>query len=82
MNDEQQFAEIEKTMFDLDGAIQYASESIAKLRRGGAPAHLIEAMESCRDEIRSAHRRLLQRTYFARPETSQSQDAAEQTTLV
>lgn len=81
MNDEQQFAEIEKTMFDLDGAIQYASESITKLQRGGAPAHLIEAMESCRDEIRSAHRRLLQRTYFARPEAA-TKDEAGQTSLV
>lgn len=67
MNDEQQFAEIEKTMFDLDGAIQYADESIAKLKRGNAPAHLIEAMEECRDEVRAVHRRLLQRTYWGRP---------------
>lgn len=67
MNDEQQFAEIEKTMFDLDGAIQYANESIAKLKRGEAPEHLVEAMEECRDEIRAAHRRLLQRTYWGRP---------------
>lgn len=61
MNDEQQFAEIEKTVFDLDGAIQYANESIAKPKRGDAPELLIEAMEECRDEIRAAHRRLLQR---------------------
>lgn len=79
MNDEQQFAEIEKTMFDLDGAIRHAAETIEKLKRADAPAHLISAMESCRDDVRSAHRRLLQRTYFA--SEASSSPVGEQTTL-
>jgi len=80
MNDEQHFAEVEKTMFDLDGAIQYATESIAKLRQNGAPAHLIDAMEECRDEIRATHRRLLQRTSWAHPDTADG--ASEQASLL
>ena len=44
-----------------------ANESIAKLKHGDAPEHLIEVMEECRDEIRAAYRRLLQRTYWGRP---------------
>lgn len=80
MNDEQHFAEVEKTMFDLDGAIQYATESIAKLRQNGAPPHLIEAMEECRDEIRTTHRRLLQRTYWAHPDKPSG--TSEQTSLI
>jgi hypothetical protein len=71
MNDQQHFAEVEKTMFDLEGAIQYATESIAELRQNGAPVPLIEAMEKCHDEIRATHRRLLQRTYWAHPGSCQ-----------
>lgn len=80
MNDEQQFNEIEKTMFDLSGAIRYADKTIVKLRKADAPAHLIEAMETCRDDMQATHKRLMQGTYFAVPEARETESA--QTVLV
>lgn len=80
VNDEQQFAEIEKTMFDLSGAIRRADSTIEKLRHAGAPSHLIGAMECVQDEMKAAHKRLMQGTYFAVPEMRDR--ATAQTSLV
>lgn len=68
MNDEQQFNEIEKTMFDLSGACRRARKTIAALEKGQAPEHLIEAMRATLAEMEDSHKRLMQGTYWAVPE--------------
>ena len=68
MNDEQQFNEIEKTMFDLSGACRRARKTIGMLEKGNAPEHLIEAMRASLTEMEATHKRLMQGTYWAVPE--------------
>ena len=75
VNDEQQFNEIEKTMFDLSGACCGARETIAKLEKGNAPAHLIDAMRIVLSDTEAAHKRLMQGTYWAAPQMSAAGDA-------
>jgi hypothetical protein len=68
MNDEQQFNEIEKTMFDLSGACRRARRTIGMLEKGDAPEHLIGAMRTALGEMEGTHKRLMQGTYWAVPE--------------
>jgi hypothetical protein len=74
MNDEQQFNEIEKTMFDLSGACRRARRTIEALQKGDAPEHLIEAMRTTLAEMEASHKRLMQGTYWAVPEMRAGRD--------
>jgi hypothetical protein len=80
MNDEQQFNEIEKTMFDLSGACRRARRTIEGLQKGNAPEHLIEAMRTVLVEMEASHKRLMQGTYWAVPEMRAGNDAAQDAT--
>lgn len=75
MNDEQQFNEIEKTMFDLSGACRRARRTIKALEKGNAPKHLAEAMRVALDEMEATHKRLMQGTYWAVPEMRKAKSA-------
>ena len=75
MNDEQQFNEIEKTMFDLSGACRRARRTLATLEKGQAPEHLIEAMRTTLAEMEASHKRLMQGTYWAVPEMRAAKEA-------
>lgn len=75
MNDEQQFNEIEKTMFDLSGACRRARKTITALEKAKAPEHLIEAMRTTLAEMEASHKRLMQGTYWAVPEMRAAKDA-------
>lgn len=77
MNDEQQFNEIEKTMFDLSGACRRARRTIEALQKGDAPEHLIEAMRTTLAEMEASHKLLMQGTYWAVPEMRAGKDAPE-----
>jgi hypothetical protein len=68
MNDEQQFNEIEKTMFDLSGACRRARKTIVALEKAAAPEHLVDAMRMTLTEMEASHKRLMQGTYWAVPE--------------
>ena len=74
MNDEQQFNEIEKTMFDLSGACRRARKTITALEKAKAPEHLIEAMRTTLAEREASHKRLMQGTYWAVPEMRAGRD--------
>lgn len=76
MNDEQQFNEIEKTMFDLSGACRRARRTIEMLQKGEAPEHLVEAMSTVLAEMEASHKRLMQGTYWAVPEMRANKDAS------
>jgi DNA polymerase/3'-5' exonuclease PolX len=80
VNDEQQFNEIEKTMFDMSGACRRARRTIKELEKGKAPEHLAEAMRVALAEMEGTHKRLMQGTYWAVPEMREAKP--EQTKLL
>ena len=77
MGEDRHMEEVERTLFDLSGAVRYAKKSIDKLRKDGAEPHMVEAMEQAVVDMEAAHKRLMQRTYFAVPKAEE-----RQTTLV
>jgi len=77
MNDEQQFNETEKTMFDLSGACRRARRTIQALEKGNAPEHLAEAMRTALTEMEASHKRLMQGTYWAVPEMREPKGAQQ-----
>ena len=64
---ETHFAEIEKTLLYLSDARKRAEKAAKDLKRDGADAHLVAALESAERELEALGRRLMQQTYFAVP---------------
>ena len=64
---EAHFAEIEKTLLFVSDARKRAEKAAKELKRDGAEAHLVAALESAERELEALGRRLMQQTYFAVP---------------
>ncbi len=64
---ETHFAEIEKTLLYLSDARKRAEKAAKDLKRDGADAHLVAALESAERELEALGRRLMEQTYFAVP---------------
>ena len=64
---EAHFAEIEKTLLYVSDARKRAEKAAKELKRDGADAHLVAALESAERELEALGRRLMQQTYFAVP---------------
>ena len=64
---EAHFAEIEKTLLFVSDARKRAEKAAKELKRDGADAHLVAALESAERELEALGRRLMQQTYFAVP---------------
>lgn len=64
---EAHFAEIERVLLTISDARERAERTARELRRDGADAHLIEALEEAERELEALGRTLMQRTYFAVP---------------
>ena len=64
---EAHFAEIEKTLLYVSDARKRAEKAAKDLKRDGADAHLVAALESAERELEALGRRLMQQTYFAVP---------------
>jgi hypothetical protein len=65
--DEKHFAEIDVVMLYVEEARKRAERAAAELRREGADAHLVEALERGEEELSDIARRLRQGTLFAVP---------------
>lgn len=65
--DEEHFAEIDVAMLYVEEARSRAERAAAALRRSGADAHLVEALEQTQEELSEVARRLRQGTLFAVP---------------
>jgi hypothetical protein len=65
--DEQHFEQIDVAMLYIEEARSRAERAAGELRKLGADAHLVEAMEQSERELSDVARRLRQGTYFAVP---------------
>ena len=65
--DEQHFHEIDVAMLYVEEARARAERGADALRRAGADAHLVEALERAESELSEIARRLRQGTLFAVP---------------
>lgn len=65
---EAHFSEIEKVLLYISEARERATRARLSLVKEGAEAHLIAALEESENLLRNEHRRLLQQTYYAKPE--------------
>ena len=65
--DEQHFEQIDVAMLYIEEARSRAERAAGALRRAGADAHLVEAMERAQVELSDVARRLRQGTLFAVP---------------
>ena len=68
MLNEAHFAEIEKTLLYVSEARQRAERAVQTIRKDGAEAHLVEALEEAERALEALGRRLMQQTYFAVPD--------------
>lgn len=66
---EAHFAEIEKVLLYVSEARENAERSRLALEKAGAEPHLIDALRTAEDVLRREHRRLMQKTYYAVPES-------------
>ena len=64
---EAHFAEIEKTLLYVSDARKRAEKAAKELKRDGADAHVVAALESAERELEALGRRPMQQTYFAVP---------------
>ena len=65
--DEQAFEQIDVAMLYIEQARERTERATAEMRKLGADAHLIEAMERAQEELSDVARRLRQGTFFAVP---------------
>lgn len=65
---EAHFGEIEKVLLYVSEARERAERARLALVKDGAEPHLIAALQDSEDCLRSEHRRLMQRTYYAVPQ--------------
>lgn len=65
--DEQAFEQIDVAMLYIEEARARTERAVAEMRKLGAEAHLVEAMERAQDELSDLARRLRQGTFFAVP---------------
>jgi len=65
---EAHFSEIEKVLLYISEARERAGRARLALIKDGAESHLIAALEESENLLRSEHRRLLQQTFYAKPE--------------
>jgi hypothetical protein len=66
---EAHFTEIEKTLLFISDARQRAERAAQTIEKDGAEAHLVEALREAERELEALGRRLMQRTYFAVPDS-------------
>jgi hypothetical protein len=73
---EAHFAEIEKTLLYVSEARERAERAARTIGRDKGDIHLVEALERTEAELLALHRRLMQATYFAVPESSDQEQLA------
>jgi hypothetical protein len=78
---EAHFAEIEKTLLYVSDARKRAEKASKELKRDGADAHLVAALEAAERELEALGRRLMQQTYFAVPKDQLELEPVEELTL-
>jgi hypothetical protein len=66
---EAHFAEIEKALLFISDARQRAERAANAIEKDGAESHLVEALRDAEQELEALGRRLMQRTYFAVPDS-------------
>lgn len=66
---EAHLSEVERTLLYISEARDRAERSAQDLRSAGAEAHLVRALEDSARALADEHRRLMQRTFFAVPDS-------------
>jgi hypothetical protein len=69
---EEHFAEIEKVLLYVSEARERAERAAKTLGKDKAEPHLVAALEQAERDLMALHRRLMQGTYFAVPESQLS----------
>lgn len=65
---EAHFSEIEKVLLYISEARERAERARLAITKDGAEPHLIAALKASEDLLRAEHRRLLQQTFYAKPD--------------
>jgi septation ring formation regulator EzrA len=79
---EAHFREIDRTLLFISDARKRVEKTVKQLRRDGAEAHLVDALEEADRELEAVSRRLMQQTYWAVPKEQLSlEEPAEELTL-
>ena len=66
---EAHFAEIEKALLYISEARERAERAAQAIAKSGAEPHLVEALQQAERELEAVGRKLMQRTYFAVPDS-------------
>lgn len=70
--DEAHFLEVEKALLYVSEARERCEKAVVSLRKEGAERHLVEALEQAERDLQKTHRKLMQQTLFAVPESQLS----------
>lgn len=65
---EAHFSEIEKVLLYISEARERAERARLAIVKDSAEPHLIAALKESEDRLRAEHRRLLQQTFYAKPD--------------
>ncbi len=68
---ESHLSEVEKTLLYISEARERAGRARAALESAGAEPHLIAALKTAEEALADDHKKLMQRTFFAVPNTDQ-----------
>jgi len=75
--EEGQFRKVEGAMLHAEDAARRLAEVAGELKREGAPAHLVAALETAAGAVRADHKRLMKSVYWPTPDNSQQELAPE-----
>ncbi len=83
--EEGHFRQVEGAMLHVEDAARRLSEAAEALRKDGASAHLVAALETAAGAVRADHARLMKSVYWQAPSSAQAElvvaDGGEQQRL-
>lgn len=71
--EEEHFRKAEGAMLYLEDAARRVDEIAKELKRDGAEAHLVEALEAAADAAREDHAQLMKSVYWRAPSSEQGE---------
>jgi hypothetical protein len=74
--EEAHYRRVEGAMLHVEDAARRLSEAAAELKREGAAAHLVSALETAAGAVRADHARLMKSVYWQAPPREQQGELA------
>jgi hypothetical protein len=73
VREEEHFRTVEGAMLHVEDAARRLSEAAEELKKDGAAAHLIAALETAASAVRADHARLMKSVYWRAPSSAQGE---------